>query len=477
MADEEDRDATQAASPPEPQTFGSGRYLARRLLGEGAQKTVYLVHDTALGRDCALSLLKTEDLQGDDLARLRREAQTMAGLTHGNIVAVYDISDEGVEGSYLVSEYVPGGDLRQELQGARGPLPLRRAIAIAKDLCQALAAAHEQGVVHRDLKPGNVWLTKQGSAKLGDFGIAHSIERSRLTMPGTMMGTAAYMAPEQAEGRGVTERSDLYSLGCVLYEMLTGRPPFEGDDPLAVVSQHVHAQPAPPSEHGAALPQALERLVLLLLAKEPDRRPASAEEVLAELERIEAVLPANQTVRPARDVARLLTRLWARRAFRFVSAVLLLAAFGGSVAGAVLLSGGGGGAGPGVEIAFQVDLQTTSEFEVSGDCVSEDLVVAGGSNRGEVTGDITGVVEPATGPTTLYAADDLDERCQSGYGDWTHTFTDEDGNTLRYTLQGPTPSQCPQVAKPSHKLAPRFLGSSTGPASTKRQAVPVRVTG
>ncbi|MCI0890146.1 MAG: serine/threonine protein kinase, partial [Chloroflexi bacterium] len=186
-----DQGETRSAPAGEAKTFASGRYLVRRLLGEGAQKTVYLVRDMALERDCALSLIKTDVLDPDDVARFRREAQTMAGLTHGNIVTVHDISEEAEEGPYIVSEYVPGGDLQQELQEAGGPLPLRRAVGIAKDICRALSAAHEQGIIHRDLKPANIWLTKQGSAKLGDFGIAHSMERSRLTMPGTLMGTAA----------------------------------------------------------------------------------------------------------------------------------------------------------------------------------------------------------------------------------------------------------------------------------------------
>ncbi len=270
-----------------PLTFAAGRYTVTRLLGEGAQKIVYLVHDAALERDCALALLKTEVLDADSLARVRREGQAMARLTHPNIVTVHDIGEEDGR-PYLVCEYVPGGDLRHELDRANGSLPLKRALAIAADVCCALAFAHSQGIIHRDVKPGNVHLAGDGSAKLGDFGLALAADQSRLTMAGSAMGTAPYMAPEQARGQPVDARSDLYSLGCLLYELITGRPPFTGDDPMAVVSQHVHARPEPPSHHNAQVPDDLEQLVLALLAKAREERPSSADDALVELKRIAA---------------------------------------------------------------------------------------------------------------------------------------------------------------------------------------------
>ncbi|MCH8921178.1 MAG: protein kinase, partial [Chloroflexi bacterium] len=267
---------TQATTPGEPRTFAAGRYVVQRLLGEGAQKTVFLVHDQELDRDCALSVIKVSLLEPDDLERVRREAQVMASLgAQAHIVTIFDLGDE--DGNpYIVSEYVPGGDLRQELREARGPLPLHRAVALAKDLCRALAVAHRRGVVHRDLKPGNIWLAEDGRAKLGDFGIAQAVDRSRLTMTGAVMGTAAYMAPEQARGGDVTARSDLYSLGCVLYEMVTGRPPFLGDDTVAIISQHINTAPVAPSWHNPDVPRALEALILRCLAKDPNERPESA---------------------------------------------------------------------------------------------------------------------------------------------------------------------------------------------------------
>jgi len=269
-------------------SFASGRYVVRRLLGEGGQKTVFLGRDTQLDRDVAIALLKTEGLDEASVARVRKEARTMAGLgAQPHIVTIFDIGEEEAR-PYIVSEYVPGGELRQELARGGRPLPLERALAITKDLCRALAFAHSQGIVHRDVKPDNVWLARDGTAKLGDFGLALGTDRSRLTMAGTVMGTAAYMAPEQAAGTEVDGRTDLYSLGCLLYEALSGRPPFVGDNALAVISQHARVPPARPSDYNPAVPRGLDRLTLQLLAKAKEDRPASAEQALAELERVAA---------------------------------------------------------------------------------------------------------------------------------------------------------------------------------------------
>jgi eukaryotic-like serine/threonine-protein kinase len=231
-------------------------------------------------------MIKSELLDAEDMLRLQREAQAMARLgAHSNIVSVFDFGEE--DGApYLVCEYVPGGDLRKELRSAGGSLPLERALAIAGDIARALAIAHGRGIVHRDLKPANVWLNDDGSAKLGDFGLAFSLDRSRLTMPGTVMGTAAYMAPEQALGEPVTARSDLYSLGTLLYQMACGQPPFADENATAVIAQHINAPPGAPSKHNPDLPPALDALVLRLLAKSPDERPPSAAAVGAELRQI-----------------------------------------------------------------------------------------------------------------------------------------------------------------------------------------------
>jgi serine/threonine protein kinase len=259
-------------------SFAGGRYQLRELLGEGARKRVHLAWDTRLEREVALSLIKTEGLDEAGRLRARREAQAMARLgDHPNIGTVHDIGEEDGQ-LYIVSEYMPRGDLEQMLQeaGEERRLAFDEAVRIASQLCRALEHAHGRGVIHRDVKPGNVWLGRDGSVKLGDFGLAVATDRSRITHEGMMVGTAAYMAPEQALGRTPDARSDLYALGATLYEMLTGRPPFLGDDAVAIISQHLHTPPVAPSWHNREIPQRLEKLVLELLEKDPERRPANA---------------------------------------------------------------------------------------------------------------------------------------------------------------------------------------------------------
>jgi class 3 adenylate cyclase/tetratricopeptide (TPR) repeat protein len=275
--------AAESGNPPLPTSFAGGRYAVRRFLGEGGRKRVYLAHDERLDRDVAVAIIKTEGLDAQGLSRVRREAQAMGKLgDHPNIVTIHDVGDD--DGTpYIVSQYMSGG----AVDGLDLPLPAARALEIAKGVCKGLAYAHKNGVVHRDLKPGNVWLSGDGTAEIGDFGLAVALEQSRLTMHGMLVGTVAYMPPEQALGTETTERADLYSLGCMIYEMITGRPPFVSDNPSAVISQHINTPPVAPSWHADSCPQELEDLVLRLLAKDPADRPASAEAVLSELERID----------------------------------------------------------------------------------------------------------------------------------------------------------------------------------------------
>jgi class 3 adenylate cyclase len=257
----------------------------QRFLGEGGRKRVYLAHDGRLDRDVAIAVIKTEGLDEAGLARVRREAQAMGRLgDHPHVVTVFDIGDEDGQ-PYIVSQYMAGGDLEGLLQQAENRrLSINQAVLIANQIRQALEHAHSRGIIHRDLKPGNIWLTEAPSAasgqaqtaKLGDFGLAVALDRSRVTQAGMMMGTVAYMPPEQALGRQADARSDLYSWGCVFYEMVTGRAPFLGDDAVAIISQHINTAPVAPSWHNPEVPRALESLILRCLAKDPDERPESA---------------------------------------------------------------------------------------------------------------------------------------------------------------------------------------------------------
>ena len=308
-------------------SFASGRYRVLRILGEGAQKTVYLARDTALERECALAVLRSDAMSPDGLARVRREAQAMARLGgHPNVVGVHDIGEEGDGRPFIVCEFVDGGDLRRVLRDAAEALPQERALDVVSDVLKALAVAHASGVVHRDIKPANIWLTKSGVAKLGDFGLAAALDHTQITLAGSVMGTATYMPPEQALGGDVDGRSDLYALGAVFYELVTGRPPFLGDDALAVISQHINVAPVAPSWHNAAVSGPIEELILRLLAKLPEDRPADAEQVLEELARIRA-LPAAESTTSAASGAALEAVAWGRFVGRQEELEQLKAAF------------------------------------------------------------------------------------------------------------------------------------------------------
>ena len=207
--------------------------------------------------------------------------------SHQHIVTVFDLGQEH-DHPYMVTELMGGGDIEGVIEDAVDHrLPLEQAIGIARETCQGLEFAHGRGIVHRDLKPGNVWLTGDGVAKIGDFGLAVALDRSRLTTEGMMVGTVYYMLPEQAMGGEVTPQSDLYSLGAMLYEMVTGRPPFLGDDTVAIIGQHINTAPVSPTWHNRQCPRPLEALIMRLLAKNPSERPESAADVLSALDAID----------------------------------------------------------------------------------------------------------------------------------------------------------------------------------------------
>jgi tetratricopeptide (TPR) repeat protein len=274
---------------PEPTSFANRRYEVKKFLGEGGKKKVYLTHDTLLDRDVAFALIKTEKLDDASRTRVTREARAMGRLgDHPNIVAIYDMGEH--EGQpYIVIPVMTGGDVEGLIEKApEHRLPLDKAMDIAEAVCRGLEFAHSKGIIHRDIKPGNIWLSADGTAKIGDFGLALAVDLSRLTQPGMMVGTVTYMPPEQAMGGHVTAKVDLYSLGAMLYEMVTGRPPFVGDDSIAIIGQHINTPPVSPTWHRADLPPALETLILQLLEKDPEKRPESAAVVLQALETIEA---------------------------------------------------------------------------------------------------------------------------------------------------------------------------------------------
>jgi hypothetical protein len=321
-----------AAVAPIPTAFANGRYQVTRFLGEGGKKRVYLAHDTLLDRDVAFALIKTEGLDDAGRERIQREARTMGRLgAHPHIVSVFDLGDEpgGPEAQgrpsqtshagpmskalgrrsetshaqpYIVTELMVGGDVEGLIENApEHRLPLTRALEIGGQVCRGLEFAHAQEVVHRDLKPGNVWLTADGTAKIGDFGLAVALDRSRLTQAGMMVGTVSYMPPEQALGGEITARSDLYSLGAMLYELVTGRPPFVGDEGVAIIGQHLNTAAVAPSWHNPACPPALERLILHLLEKDPGKRPASAAVVREALAGITAGKGSSETAGSAQQ--------------------------------------------------------------------------------------------------------------------------------------------------------------------------------
>jgi hypothetical protein len=288
-----------------PTSFANGRYQVRSFLGEGGKKKVYLAHDTTLDRDVAFALIKTEGLDDIGRDRVAREAQAMGRLgAHPHIVSVYDLGDEDGQ-PYMVTELMGGGDVEGLIEKAPDHrLDLSRTLEIGAQVCEGLEFAHGQKIVHRDLKPGNVWLTADGVAKVGDFGLAVAIDKTRLTQAGMMVGTVNYMPPEQATGGEVTPRSDLYSLGAMLYEMVTDRPPFVGDEAVAIIGQHLNTPPVAPSWHNRDCPPGLESLILRLLEKDPNKRPQSAEEVRKALESVGQAMGSRQSaVGEERDTA------------------------------------------------------------------------------------------------------------------------------------------------------------------------------
>jgi serine/threonine-protein kinase len=267
-----------------------GRYRVEGELGRGGMARVYRGTDLVLGRPVAVKVLSSQYAQdGAFVSRFRREAQAAARLNHPNLVQVFDTgSDDGVH--YIVMEYVDAKTVADYLAGGGRIMP-DRAIELAESVCDALAVAHAQGVIHRDVKPANIMVTRDGQVKVTDFGIARVTTNETVEQTAAVLGTASYLSPEQAQGGAIDQRSDLYSLGCVLYEMLTGRPPFIADSPVAVASKHVLEQPVPPSRLNPDVSPELDAVVMRALAKNPDDRYQDAAEMKEDLERARRGLP------------------------------------------------------------------------------------------------------------------------------------------------------------------------------------------
>ena len=268
--------AAESLTPDAPAEI-AGRYRVKEFLGQGGRKKVYLSDDTATGDEVAVALFDSAGVGAAIQARAAREVEAMRKLgDHPHVVPVLDTGEQGGD-PFIVSRYMPGGDVESLLAAAGGRLDVPRVVEIAVDVTRALEHAHARGIVHRDLKPANVWIDDDGHARLGDFGLATTEARSRMS-GGTLVGTVAYLPPEQALGEAAGPHCDLYSLGALTYEMLTGQPPFLGDDAVSIISQHLHADPVPPSRHNPGVPEALDRVVLSLLAKRPEGRPDGAAE-------------------------------------------------------------------------------------------------------------------------------------------------------------------------------------------------------
>ena len=288
--------------PGKPPRVLGNRYEVGSAIARGGMARVFLGTDLLLGRTIAIKVLAPQFASDERfVARFRREATAAARLNHANVVSVFDTGAEG-NVHYIVMEYVEGPTLETILR-QEGPLTVARSFRIAEGVCRGLTAAHAQGLVHRDVKPANVILDPRGLVKVADFGIARPLDDAATLTATGVIGTAAYLSPEQAQGLQVDARSDLYSLGCLLYEMLAGRPPFDGESAVAVAFKHVHEDPLPLAEANPAVPAALDDLVMRSLAKSPEDRHDSAAAFAEELSRVAGSLGVDRAPAAREQVA------------------------------------------------------------------------------------------------------------------------------------------------------------------------------
>jgi serine/threonine-protein kinase len=275
-------------------TVLGGRYEIAEKLGAGGMAVVFRAQDSLLQRPVTVKVLRGEFVADENVVkRFRREAQAAASLSHPNIVGVYDVGRQD-DIHYIVMEYVQGKTLK-DLISERGPVPAEEAARIGRQICEALRKAHSHRIIHRDVKPQNVLITNEGRVKVTDFGIAGAATGSTVTYPGALLGTVYYFSPEQAQGRYGDERSDLYALGVVLYEMLTGQVPFEGESPVAVALKHIREAAVPPRELNPRVPPSAERVVMKAMVKEVERRYQTAADMLRDLEALQRQLAEWRT--------------------------------------------------------------------------------------------------------------------------------------------------------------------------------------
>jgi len=277
-----------------------GRYEIEEKIGAGGMAIVYKARDTLLNRTVAIKVLR-EQFASDEgfIRRFRREAQAAASLSHPNIVSIFDVGKDGQE-DYIVMEYVWGSTLKDIIR-KEAPMPPQKALKITRQIAEALAHAHANHIIHRDIKPQNILITWDGRVKVTDFGIARAVSSSTLTHTGDIVGSVHYLSPEQAKGAQINEQSDIYSLGIILYEMITGKVPYDGDTPITIALKHIQEDVELPSKTGLEVPPEIDTLIMKALAKSVDDRYKSAQEFLADLERIENGQTIVRENKPAED--------------------------------------------------------------------------------------------------------------------------------------------------------------------------------
>jgi eukaryotic-like serine/threonine-protein kinase len=437
-------------------TILSGRYRLESKLGSGGMSTVYLARDETLERWVAVKVLHREiSDQPDQLERFRREARAVAQLSHPNVVAVIDAGEDGGY-PYIVFEYVPGETLKARIDSV-GRLPLDEAAAYAIEIGRGLAAAHAQKLIHRDVKPQNVLIDAEGRAKVTDFGIARSLESDGLTKTGRVLGTTDYVSPEQAMGHDVDPRSDIYSLGVLLYEMLTGEPPFKAETVVGVAMKHVN-EPMPDTQaHRSDASAALARVVENATSKDPAKRYRNMNEMLAELEAALEVEVARsgsasgEATNVLESVPAERRRLLPTRRVSIAGILLVLAATAAALIVAALTGGGGhtvgnggSGGGGGVPSGAPIHIESAMAFDPEG---------TGGEHDSDAPNVVDGDPSTSWSTETYDAGPAVKDSGKSGVG-------------LILDVARPTAARTMTIDTPHSGWTASIYGASAGPPSS-----------